>query len=104
MVSTSFMVDTSSHPRAQLHRCVEKSAYQRAGHGPRADAARKARACGAPLRGLRGVTSSASPEVSPAIVECRVVPTALDRGIAGRVFRFPFPHDPIGAASGNGST
>ena len=27
MVSTSFMVDTSSHPRAQLHRCVEKSAY-----------------------------------------------------------------------------
>ena len=28
MVSTSFMVDTSSHPRAQLHRCVEKSAYE----------------------------------------------------------------------------
>ena len=27
MVSTSFMVDTSSHPRAQLHRCVERSAY-----------------------------------------------------------------------------
>ncbi|MEY9595558.1 hypothetical protein ABIF74_000248, partial [Bradyrhizobium japonicum] len=26
MVSTSFMVDTSSHPRAQLHRCVERSA------------------------------------------------------------------------------
>ena len=29
MVSTSFMVDTSSHPRTQLHRCVEKSAYQK---------------------------------------------------------------------------
>lgn len=29
MVSTSFMVDTSSHPRAQLHRCVERSAYIR---------------------------------------------------------------------------
>jgi len=29
MVSTSFMVDTSSHPRAQLHRCVERSAYFR---------------------------------------------------------------------------
>ena len=29
MVSTSFMVDTSSHPRAQLHRCVERSAYVR---------------------------------------------------------------------------
>ncbi len=29
MVSTSFMVDTSSHPRAQLHRCVERSAYPR---------------------------------------------------------------------------
>ncbi|MHC2278125.1 hypothetical protein ACVME8_004736 [Bradyrhizobium diazoefficiens] len=28
MVSTSFMVDTSSHPRAQLHRCVERSAYR----------------------------------------------------------------------------
>ncbi|MHC2288960.1 hypothetical protein ACVIJW_004830 [Bradyrhizobium barranii subsp. barranii] len=28
MVSTSFMVDTSSHPRAQLHRCVERSAYE----------------------------------------------------------------------------
>ncbi|MCP1748483.1 hypothetical protein ABIF99_010480 [Bradyrhizobium japonicum] len=28
MVSTSFMVDTSSHPRAQLHRCVERSAYK----------------------------------------------------------------------------
>ena len=28
MVSTSFMVDTSSHPRAQLHRCVEKSAFE----------------------------------------------------------------------------
>ncbi len=27
MVSTSLMVDTSSHPRAQLHRCVERSAY-----------------------------------------------------------------------------
>ncbi|MEY9402118.1 hypothetical protein ABIF66_002646 [Bradyrhizobium japonicum] len=27
MVSASFMVDTSSHPRAQLHRCVERSAY-----------------------------------------------------------------------------
>ena len=31
MVSTSFMVDTSSHPRAQLHRCVEKSAYRERG-------------------------------------------------------------------------
>jgi hypothetical protein len=28
MVSTSLMVDTSSHPRAQLHRCVERSAYE----------------------------------------------------------------------------
>jgi hypothetical protein len=28
MVSTSLMVDTSSHPRAQLHRCVERSAYK----------------------------------------------------------------------------
>ncbi|WP_212481846.1 hypothetical protein, partial [Bradyrhizobium liaoningense] len=28
--STSFMVDTSSHPRAQLHRCVERSAYEEA--------------------------------------------------------------------------
>ncbi|MCP3380332.1 LysR family transcriptional regulator [Bradyrhizobium sp. CCGUVB4N] len=28
MVSTSLMVDTSSHPRAQLHRCVERSAYR----------------------------------------------------------------------------
>ena len=27
MVSTLFMVDTSSHPRAQLHRCVEKSVF-----------------------------------------------------------------------------
>ncbi|WP_027579875.1 hypothetical protein [Bradyrhizobium sp. Ai1a-2] len=27
MVSTSLMVDASSHPRAQLHRCVERSAY-----------------------------------------------------------------------------
>jgi len=27
MVSTLFMVDTSSHPGTQLHRCVEKSAY-----------------------------------------------------------------------------
>lgn len=27
MVSTSLMVDTSSHPRAQLHRYVERSAY-----------------------------------------------------------------------------
>lgn len=27
MVSTLFMVDTSSHPSTQLHRCVEKSAY-----------------------------------------------------------------------------
>jgi hypothetical protein len=27
MVSTSLMVDTSSHPRAQLHRCAERSAY-----------------------------------------------------------------------------
>ncbi|MHC2407182.1 hypothetical protein ACVMGC_011802 [Bradyrhizobium barranii subsp. barranii] len=31
MVSTSFMVDTSSHPRAQLHRCVERSAYNQSG-------------------------------------------------------------------------
>ncbi|MCP3386011.1 CpXC domain-containing protein [Bradyrhizobium sp. CCGUVB4N] len=30
MVSTSLMVDTSSHPRAQLHRCVERSAYETA--------------------------------------------------------------------------
>jgi hypothetical protein len=30
MVSTSLMVDTSSHPRAQLHRCVERSAYDSA--------------------------------------------------------------------------
>ncbi|MCP1743843.1 hypothetical protein ABIF65_005516 [Bradyrhizobium japonicum] len=34
MVSTSFMVDTSSHPRAQLHRCVERSAYGE-GEAPR---------------------------------------------------------------------
>lgn len=27
MVSTSLMVDTSSHPRAQLHRCGESSSY-----------------------------------------------------------------------------
>jgi len=27
MVSTLFMVDTSSHPGTQLHRCVEKSAF-----------------------------------------------------------------------------
>ncbi|MEY9707626.1 hypothetical protein ABIF50_010148 [Bradyrhizobium diazoefficiens] len=33
MVSTSFMVDTSSHPRAQLHRCVERSAYSYFGRG-----------------------------------------------------------------------
>ncbi|MEY9399242.1 hypothetical protein ABIF79_005617 [Bradyrhizobium japonicum] len=31
MVSASFMVDTSSHPRAQLHRCVERSAYDHLG-------------------------------------------------------------------------
>jgi len=29
MVSTLFMVDTSSHPGTQLHRCVEKSAFLR---------------------------------------------------------------------------
>ena len=34
MVSTSFMVDTSSHPRAQLHRCVERSAYGLRRPGP----------------------------------------------------------------------
>jgi hypothetical protein len=33
MVSTSLMVDTSSHPRAQLHRCVERSAYVNRAHG-----------------------------------------------------------------------
>src|SRR5215467_11901120 len=35
MVSTSFMVDTSSHPSAQLHRCVENSAYPHVGWPPR---------------------------------------------------------------------
>jgi len=34
MVSTSLMVDTSSHPRAQLHRCVERSAYLHSGLQP----------------------------------------------------------------------
>ena len=34
MVSTSLMVDTSSHPRAQLHRCVERSAYGKTASKP----------------------------------------------------------------------
>lgn len=34
MVSTSLMVDTSSHPRVQLHRCVERSAYGHCGRAP----------------------------------------------------------------------
>lgn len=48
MVSTSFMVDTSSHPRAQLHRCVERSAY---GAPIPADQIPK---INGPLTGLRG--------------------------------------------------
>ena len=54
MVSTSFMVDTSSHPSAQLHRCVENSAYSYPRRSPHAIII----LCGK-LRGVRSPLPSA---------------------------------------------
>src|SRR5262249_49478436 len=81
-----------------------KTAVQRASDGLATGAACKARAYGAPLRGLRGLTSSACrkfwpPSLNADFCQRLCIPKPAEQG-----FRFPFPHDPIGMAGGNGST